>query len=116
MANFLEFLKSGKTAREFIDTSILPQHVLPVKSIVGSPDQYDPEHDTSNTEATDAVLDSAIDEHLPEPPSSEDRAVDFDDLEIGGNDEYLELKEDDGDTADSDFLAALEAAEEDGIE
>jgi hypothetical protein len=93
MANFLEFLKSGKSAREFIDTAILPQHVLPVGQTVFSPEPYEPEEGETNTEATDAVLDAALD-NPPEPPAEDDKTADMDD------------------EVDPDFLAALEAAEE----
>jgi len=43
MANFLEFLKSGKSAKEFIDDAVLPQHVKAVARVGPSPKSYNEE-------------------------------------------------------------------------
>jgi hypothetical protein len=43
MAHFVEFLKSGMSAKEFIDTAVLPQHVIPVKQTDFSPEPYEKE-------------------------------------------------------------------------
>ena len=47
MANFLEFLKSGKSAKEFIDTAVLPQHVKAVVRVGTSPEPYTEENPAS---------------------------------------------------------------------
>jgi hypothetical protein len=104
MAHFAEFLKSGMSAKEFIDAAVLPQHVIPVEKTDFSPEPYEKEEGESNVEATDAVLDAATG-NPPEPPAEEDKAVDMEG-EVG-----QELIEGDGDI-DPNFLAALEAAEE----
>jgi hypothetical protein len=106
MANFLEFLKSGKTAKEFIDTSILPQNVLPVEKTGTSPDPYENEelgfHNDGND--TDSVLDTAVDQYEESSGDEKDR----------GNLAFTENIEDDDD--DAGFLARLEAAENEGFE
>jgi len=76
MASFTEFLKSGKSAREFIDTAILPQHVLPVGQTEFTPAPYGDEELEANCNGADAVLNSATDS-LPEAPSGDDKAVDM---------------------------------------
>jgi hypothetical protein len=112
MANFLEFLKSGKSAREFIDTAVLPQHVLPVEHTGLSPEPNEPEPEESSAGGMDTVLDSATEEYSPEPPGAEDRAADSDSVDGGGK--GLETVESETE-ADSAFLSALEAAEREGI-
>jgi hypothetical protein len=107
MARFVEFLKSGKSAKEFIDTAILPQNVLPVEQTEFSSGSYESEEEKTNTESTDAVLDSAAD-NPPESPAGEDKSVDFDNDTGQGLIEY-------GDEADPAFIAALDAAEKAGL-
>jgi hypothetical protein len=103
MAHFVEFLKSGMSAKEFIDAAVLPQHVIPVKQTDFSPEPYENEEE-SNIKATDVVLNAAAD-NPPESPAEEDKAVD---IEGGAGQELIEG----GDDVDQNFLAALEAAEE----
>jgi hypothetical protein len=110
MANFVEFLKSGKSAREFIDTAILPQHVLPVERTEFSPEPYEDEELNAGeaaAESTDDVLDSAPD-NPPESPAEGDKAADLNGeagQELIGSDEET----------DPAFIAALEAAERKGL-
>jgi hypothetical protein len=108
MARFVEFLKSGMDAKEFIDTAVLPQHVIPVERTGLSPKPYEPEEEGANTGVTDAVLDAAAG-NPPEPPAEEDKAAD---MEGGTGQELIEG----GDDIDPGFLAELEAAEREGTE
>jgi hypothetical protein len=109
MANFLEFLKSGKSAREFIDAAVLPQNVLPVTKTPTSPEPYQNE-DLDNPESTDAVLNN-IENMPPERPSSEGYDKEGEDGQA--HPLFTEHEEDEADPA---FLAALDAAEKEGIE
>jgi len=96
MASFLEFLNSGKTAKEFIDTSVLPQHVLPAQKTKTSPEPY--ENAAVKNEETDAgqipaddILDEAVENMTDEDWKKFDEKY------------------------DEAFIAALEAAERDGF-
>jgi len=95
MANFLEFLKSGKTAKEFIDSAVLPQRVLPVERTEFSPEPYENEELASGG-GTDAVLDAASADQLDESAGKKTEDADYGD-------------------EDAEFIAMLEAAEKEGF-
>jgi len=112
MANFLEFLKSGKTAKEFIDSAILPQHALPVEHTGLSPEPYEDEELDAGGD-TDAVIDTATDSFKE---NSEAAAFGMMRQEVSEITESLSKTNGDyGDDEDPDFIAMLEAAEREGL-
>jgi len=93
MANFIEFLKSGKSAREFIDTSVLPQHVLPVEKTETSPEPYENDAIKEEDESPDNdPLDEAVENMTDKDWESLDEKY------------------------DASFLEALETAEQEGLD
>jgi len=96
MANFLEFLKSGKTAREFIDDAILPQHVRAVVRVGTSPKSHTEEDLATSTES-----------EIPTPELDDLSGVDDKAHDIMDTSVLSESEE----SPDDDFLRQLEAFE-----
>jgi len=105
MANFLEFLKSGKTAEEFINTSVLPQHVLPVEKTDASPAPYKDDDDKEKKEEVKKEETEKKEENCSDDIFDEavDRMTDED---------WKNLDE----KYDAAFMEALELAEEEGFD
>ena len=97
MANFLEFLKSGKSAREFIDDAVLPQNVLSVTRAGTSPEAFG-----------DAEIDNTSGSDVPAPDTGDLDGADADDQAQDIYDDTLLESEDD---PDDEFMRKLEALE-----
>ena len=95
MASFTEFLKSGKSAREFIDTAVLPDHARPVARTESSPEPYVDEELGGVTE-------------IPTPQTDDLTGADADDQAHDVTNQAI--LESEGD-ADADFMRKLEALE-----
>ena len=98
MASFIEFLKSGKSAREFIDDAILPQNVLSVARVGTSPKTFD-----------DAEIDSASGSDIPTPDIDDLDGVCVDDQAHDINDSMLLTGNEEN--PDEEFMRKLEALE-----
>jgi hypothetical protein len=107
MANFIEFLKSGKSAREFIDTAVLPQNVLSIEKMPLSPKPYqDEDLDINHSEDIDTVIDNAS---VPDSDSDEEGI----DLEGDTGQSMIENTDEESDPV---FLAALEIVEKECLD
>ena len=107
MANFIEFLKSGKSAKEFIDTAVLPENPLAVVRVRTSPEPY---QDEEVVEENDSDI-------IPEPDSIEPSGVDAEDKAHDiMDDTVLDDDVEDVEEPDDTFMRQLEALERSSIE
>jgi len=104
MATFLEFLRSGKSAKEFIDTAILPQHVRPVTRVPTSPEPYAEEELGGGTD------------DIPTPEPDDLSGADPGDTAHDIMDTAVLSESVNGDNPDDAFLRQLEAFEEIALE
>jgi len=100
MANFLEFLKSGKSAREFIDDAILPSHVRPVTKVETSPAPYTAD-ESDNSSGSD----------IPTPQPDDLTGADADDKAQDIMDAPVLSESAEDENPDDEFMRQLEAFE-----
>jgi len=101
MASFLEFLKSGKCAEDFINTAVLPQHVVAVSRVSTSPAPYRQDEKDKSGDTSD----------IPAVASEDLTGLAEDDKEFDVEEQSV-LTEAADETPDDDFIRQLEALEQ----